>query len=324
METTLYDILKTGHWGERFDLRAIKVILKDNQSVIYNFNKNELTFEERFPEAYVTLDEHKKVLNENAWLRACDRATGSVLKDRNDAVEKLKEENKMLQANIHDVQKMNEDLHKQLVIEQSLRRISESTYGLVHGTGKGKPIGITNDPELANEKKSTVCKWGPYKVKITDHSSDGFGCKIDLKNEEGECWMALFNKFLEKEKRDQAPIKFGVPKIQKVMFRDPATIVFWRDGTKTVVKAHNEQYDPEKGLAMAISKKALGNDHGYYKTFQKWSGKRIEFEKWVKETGEYSMGGYVFDPEDMPTRLKDMDISSMYAVVKKKEKEEEE
>ena len=228
------------------------------------------------PKAYVTLTEHRRVLGDNAWLKACNAASESVLKDRNDAVDKLKEENKMLQANIHDVQKMNEDLRKQLVAEQTLRRISESTCELVNGTGKSEPIGITNDLELTNEKKSTVCKWGPYKVKITDNSSDGLGCKINLKNEEGGCWMALFNKFLEKEKRDQASIKFGVPKIQKVMFRDPATIVFWKDGTKTVVKAHNEQYDPEKGLAMAISKKALGNDRGYYKTFQKWSKKNKE------------------------------------------------
>lgn len=58
--------------------------------------------------------------------------------------------------------------------------------------------------------------------------------------------------------------------IKKVLFRDPATIVFWSDGTKTVVKASNEEYDPEKGLAMAISKKFLGNGGNYYNEFKKW------------------------------------------------------
>lgn len=58
--------------------------------------------------------------------------------------------------------------------------------------------------------------------------------------------------------------------IKKVLFRDPATIVFWSDGTKTVVKASNEVYDPEKGLAMAISKKFLGNGGNYYNEFKKW------------------------------------------------------
>lgn len=61
-----------------------------------------------------------------------------------------------------------------------------------------------------------------------------------------------------------------LPEIKDVIFNDPATIVFWADGTKTVVKADNEPYDPEKGLAMAISKKVLGNKHEYYHTFLHW------------------------------------------------------
>lgn len=59
-------------------------------------------------------------------------------------------------------------------------------------------------------------------------------------------------------------------KIEKVIYNDPATIVFWKDGSKTVVKAcEDDEYDPEKGLAMAISKKALGNKGNYYETFKK-------------------------------------------------------
>lgn len=58
--------------------------------------------------------------------------------------------------------------------------------------------------------------------------------------------------------------------IKDVMFNDPATIVFWNDGTKTVVKAENEVFDPEKGLAMAIVKKVLGNEGNYYNIFKQW------------------------------------------------------
>ena len=58
--------------------------------------------------------------------------------------------------------------------------------------------------------------------------------------------------------------------ITNVIFNYPATIVFWTDGTKTVVKCQGDDvYDPEKGLAMAISKKALGNKRDYYHTFLK-------------------------------------------------------
>jgi hypothetical protein len=58
--------------------------------------------------------------------------------------------------------------------------------------------------------------------------------------------------------------------IKNVIFNSPATIVFWMDGTKTVVKAENEPYDPEKGLAMAFAKRVLGNQGNYYNTFRKW------------------------------------------------------
>lgn len=59
--------------------------------------------------------------------------------------------------------------------------------------------------------------------------------------------------------------------IKNVIFNDPATIVFWSDGTKTVVKVQDgDEYDEEKGLAMAISKKALGNKGNYCNEFKKW------------------------------------------------------
>lgn len=59
--------------------------------------------------------------------------------------------------------------------------------------------------------------------------------------------------------------------IKNVYFNDPVTVVMWEDGTKTIVRCgENEEYDPEKGLAMAISKKALGNKGNYYEQFKKW------------------------------------------------------
>lgn len=69
--------------------------------------------------------------------------------------------------------------------------------------------------------------------------------------------------------------------ITRVIFNNPATIVFWSDGTKTVVKAQlDETYDPEKGLAMAITKKSLGNGGNYYNTLKTWLKKGgYEIEK---------------------------------------------
>lgn len=61
------------------------------------------------------------------------------------------------------------------------------------------------------------------------------------------------------------------PEIEKVIFNDPATIVLWKDGTKTVVKAVNEPFDKEKGLTMAIAKKVYGNEGNYYNEIKKWT-----------------------------------------------------
>lgn len=62
-----------------------------------------------------------------------------------------------------------------------------------------------------------------------------------------------------------------IQKIKKVHFSGPCTIVLWDDNTKTIVRAQNEVFDPEKGLAMAIAKKFLGGNKGrYFDEFKKW------------------------------------------------------
>lgn len=67
-------------------------------------------------------------------------------------------------------------------------------------------------------------------------------------------------------------IEFNIPvAIVDVIFNNPATIVFWTDDTKTVVKCgKDETFDPEKGLAMAITKKFYGNKGNYNNELKKW------------------------------------------------------
>lgn len=63
--------------------------------------------------------------------------------------------------------------------------------------------------------------------------------------------------------------KPSVHHIKKVIYNPPATIVLLGDDTKTVVKCtENENYDGEKGLAMCICQKMLGDK--YKKTFKLW------------------------------------------------------
>lgn len=60
-------------------------------------------------------------------------------------------------------------------------------------------------------------------------------------------------------------------KIKDVKFNGPATIVFWEDGTKTVVKRSKDDiFDPEKAIMMAMLKKELGNPTQVRKFFKKW------------------------------------------------------
>lgn len=62
-----------------------------------------------------------------------------------------------------------------------------------------------------------------------------------------------------------------LPEIKNVKFNGPATIVFWADGTKTVVKCQGgDDYSEEVGLAMCIVKKAFGNTSKYNDIFKKW------------------------------------------------------
>lgn len=89
-------------------------------------------------------------------------------------------------------------------------------------------------------------------------------------------------------------VSHKVPKIKKVIFNDPATIIYWKDDTKTVVKAENELFDPEKGMAMAIAKKALGNQGKYYNEFKKWlpEEKEEDGKTWAERI-RYTMGAAI-------------------------------
>lgn len=60
------------------------------------------------------------------------------------------------------------------------------------------------------------------------------------------------------------------PTVERVIFNDPATIVFFSDGTKSVVKCQKgEKYSKESGLSLAIAKRMLGNKE-FHKTFKKF------------------------------------------------------
>lgn len=108
-----------------------------------------------------------------------------------------------------------------------------------------------------------------------------------------------------------------VPSIKDVIFNDPATIVFWSDNTKTVVKCgEGDIYDPEKGLAMAIAKRALGNEGNYYETFKKWVNRYVP----KIEIPKLTLGNFMVMPTNTGYSLSFIGTPKEEPVVEKKHK----
>lgn len=76
--------------------------------------------------------------------------------------------------------------------------------------------------------------------------------------------------------------------IKKVIYSDPATIVIWTDGTKTVVKCQEDDiYDEQTGLLMCIAKKAYGNNGKFNDILREWEPE-FEEETWVNPFSLFS------------------------------------
>ena len=60
----------------------------------------------------------------------------------------------------------------------------------------------------------------------------------------------------------------AAPEAYQVIFNPPATIVYWMDGTKTVVKCDNDDFSEEFGFAMACVKKLYGTRSRFKNQFK--------------------------------------------------------
>lgn len=101
-----------------------------------------------------------------------------------------------------------------------------------------------------------------------------------------------------------------IPEIENVIFNPPATVVFWNDGTKTVVKCGDmDLYSRETGLAMCIAKKVYGNKGSYFN----------EFKKWIKPDWTYTENAAYAEIMKMinKTRNKNNDKNTANDIVKK-------
>lgn len=80
--------------------------------------------------------------------------------------------------------------------------------------------------------------------------------------------------------------------IDRVIFNDPATIVFWKDGTKTVVKCHPEDnFDEEIGFMCCYLKRVLSSKEytkfcGYLNDIWEQKNNRLYREALEKKMAE--------------------------------------
>lgn len=151
-----------------------------------------------------------------------------------------------------------------------MNRIKWQVIGI---TSDRRPIGRQDDLVVELQARPidgyTFGALGPQEMEMITNE---LLCKLnnyDTKDEEFAKYCA-FDAAMTKAFYDRSNLR-NLPAIKKVIFNNPATIVIWADGTKTIVKCqNNETYDPEKGLAMAITKKALGNEGNYFEVIKKW------------------------------------------------------
>ena len=116
--------------------------------------------------------------------------------------------------------------------------------------------------------------------------TDQFNMRVSSIRQKHECGLEeriTIEGFL---KEDFGPRSYGatglMEKAVKVIYNPPATIAFWADGSKTVVKCDkDDKYDPKYGLALCYMKKALGSSRAFNDALR--AGREEDVRKFLKK-----------------------------------------
>ena len=80
--------------------------------------------------------------------------------------------------------------------------------------------------------------------------------------------MVCCGKCKKNESEPSLPVNVNV---SRIIFSNPATVVFWGDGTKTIVKAREEdEYSPYYGFLAALGKKVYGSNARIQSMIDRW------------------------------------------------------
>lgn len=95
--------------------------------------------------------------------------------------------------------------------------------------------------------------------------------------------------------------------IDKVVYSQPATIVFWKDGSKTVVKcSENDVFDPLAGIAFAVMRKVYGKEYRkiekYAKEYEKLHPavdiSAMSLDSLLDDLADTALAGYVMSDKE--------------------------
>ncbi len=166
-------------------------------------------------------------------------------RQRIDKIMKQMEETKKLEVGIQGILEFHEQQDR---VFNSIRSMGCNTYYIVNGYDSSAKIISNTQFETETETRAMAEE---LHNDIVRHMCNVYG----IRDPKVEIKLPVIN-----DPEITINLSTGVH-ITDVIFNDPATIVFWSDGTKTVVKCcENDIFDKEKGLAMAVCKKVTGND----------------------------------------------------------------
>ena len=218
-----------------------------------------------------------------SWFRErCEKLSSYIeeIGDYGSVVKILKPESKMSIGRFFD-------------IFSGIMLVSDAIYTTIHWRVEAKKVMICVPPSILNSVISKITGHPKKVVAVSTRKANDFIDSLTYAFDRNYDFYSLYPdpEVLKYRKNDVKATQEIFEKVEEetmrpklriknVIFNNPATIVFWYDGTKTVVKCQpGDTFDPEKGLAMAICKKILGTNRSqsnFNDIFKKWMPKKEE------------------------------------------------
>lgn len=96
---------------------------------------------------------------------------------------------------------------------------------------------------------------------------------------EEACAEDLGIESLNSYEEDDPPF-WGIPDVRRIVFSGPATIVFWEDNTKTIVKCmEGEKFERYAGFAAACMKKMFGSTSRAKSIMEEYAVEQVKVKK---------------------------------------------